>query len=77
VVLEVAGRPVVLTGTDDGHLRRDRYDLVRGRVDGFGIGVTHTPERRLLRDFAADGHALVLPATPTAASCGSPDTAPW
>jgi predicted MPP superfamily phosphohydrolase len=60
VVLEVAGRPVVLTGTDDGHLRRDRYDLVRGPVDGFGIGVTHTPQRRLLRDFAADGHALVL-----------------
>ena len=60
VVLEVAGRPVVLTGTDDAHLRRDRYDLVRGPVDGFGIGVTHTPQRRLLRDFAADGHALVL-----------------
>ena len=60
VVLEVAGRPVVLTGTDDGHLRRDRYDLVRGPVEGFGIGVTHTPQARLLRDFAADGHALVL-----------------
>ena len=60
VVLEVAGRPVVLTGTDDGHLRRDRYELVRGRVDGFGIGITHTPQRRLLHDFAADGHALVL-----------------
>ena len=60
VVLQVAGRPVVLTGTDDGHLRRDRYDLVRGPVDGLGIGVTHTPQRRLLRDFASDGHALVL-----------------
>jgi len=60
VVLEVAGRPVVLTGTDDGHLRRDRYERVRGPVTGFGIGVTHTPQRRLLQDFAADGHALVL-----------------
>jgi predicted MPP superfamily phosphohydrolase len=60
VVLQVAGRQVALTGTDDGHLRRDRYDLVRGPVTGFGIGVTHTPQRRLLRDFAADGHALVL-----------------
>ena len=60
LVLQVAGRPVVLTGTDDAHLRRDRYDLVRGPVEGLGIGVTHTPQRRLLRAFAADGHALVL-----------------
>ena len=58
--LLVAGRPVVLTGTDDAHLRRDRYREVAGAVDGFGIGVTHTPQRRLLRAFEADGHALVL-----------------
>ena len=56
----VAGRPVVLTGTDDAHLRRDRYAEVAGPVEGFGVGVTHTPQRRLLRAFAADGHALVL-----------------
>lgn len=60
VVLQVAGRPVVLTGTDDAHLSRDRYDRVRAPVEGFGIGVTHTPQRRLLRAFEADGHALVL-----------------
>lgn len=58
--LEVAGRQVVLTGTDDAHLRRDRYAHVAGRVDGFGLGVTHTPALRLLDAFAADGHALVL-----------------
>lgn len=59
-VLQVAGRPVVLTGTDDAHLGRDRYDELRAPVDGFGIGVTHTPQRRLLRAFERDGHALVL-----------------
>lgn len=58
--VQVAGRPVVLTGTDDAHLHRDRYGLVAGPVSGFGIGVTHTPQRALLRSFERDGHALVL-----------------
>ncbi len=58
--LQVGGRPVVLTGTDDAHLRRDRYGLVAGPVQGFGIGVTHTPQRSLLRSYERDGHALVL-----------------
>jgi predicted MPP superfamily phosphohydrolase len=56
----LAGQPVVLTGTDDGHLRRDRYADVAGPVDGLGIGITHTPARRLLEAFAADGYVLVL-----------------
>ena len=60
LILQVAGRPLTLTGTNDGHLRRDRYDQVAGPVDGLGLGVTHTPARRLLSGFAADGHALVL-----------------
>ena len=61
LVLTVAGREVVLTGTDDGHLRRDRYADVAGPLgDALGLGVTHTPARRLLRAFEADGHALVL-----------------
>ncbi len=59
-VLRVAGRDVVLTGTDDARLRRDRYEQVAGPVDGLALGVTHTPQRRLLRAFADDGHALVL-----------------
>ena len=59
-VLDVAGTPVTLTGTDDAHLRRDRYGDVSGPVTGLGLGVTHTPQRRLLRAFAEDGHALVL-----------------
>lgn len=59
-VLEVAGRPVTMTGTDDAHLRRDRYAGVAGPVEGLALGVTHTPQRRLLTAFARDGHALVL-----------------
>ncbi len=51
---------LTLTGTDDGHLRRDRYPRVAGPVDGLALGVTHTPQARLLDAFAADGHALVL-----------------
>jgi predicted MPP superfamily phosphohydrolase len=58
----VAGVPVVLAGTDDGHLRRDRYQRVAGPVPPgvLGIGVTHTPQRRLLQAFARDGYRLVL-----------------
>ena len=60
VTLRVGGTPVVLTGTDDAYLRRDRYAEVAGPVDGFAIGVLHTPARHLLRALAGDGHALVL-----------------
>ncbi|HVE75012.1 MAG TPA: metallophosphoesterase [Mycobacteriales bacterium] len=52
--------PTMLTGTDDAHLGRDRYSRVAGAVDGFGIGVTHTPQRRVLDAMAADGHQLLL-----------------
>ncbi|HWG92839.1 MAG TPA: metallophosphoesterase [Mycobacteriales bacterium] len=60
--LELRGTRLVLTGTDDGHLRRDRYARVAGPVEpgALGVGVTHTPQSRLLRAFARDGHALVL-----------------
>ena len=59
--VSVHGLDVTFTGTDDAHLRRDRYALVAGPVDGdVGIGVTHTPQRRVLDAFAADGHALLL-----------------
>jgi uncharacterized protein len=60
--LELRGTRLVLTGTDDGHLGHDRYARVAGPVPAgaVGLGVTHTPQARLLRAFAADGHALVL-----------------
>ena len=58
--IELQGRAVTLTGTDDAHLKRDRYERVAGPVDGFAIGVTHTPQRRVLTAFAEDGHRLLL-----------------
>jgi uncharacterized protein len=55
---------LLLTGTDDAHLRRDRYAKVAGPVDppsdGVAVGVTHTPARRVLDPMAADGHRLLL-----------------
>ncbi|MDT7570286.1 MAG: uncharacterized protein QOE05_460 [Actinomycetota bacterium] len=59
--LTLRGREVAFTGTDDAHLRRDRYALVQAPVEAdLGIGVTHTPQRRVLDAFAADGHRLLL-----------------
>ena len=61
--LTVAGRRVVAAGVDDPHLRRDRYTRVAGKADpaaDLRLGVTHSPEPRVLDSFAADGYDLVL-----------------
>ncbi len=57
------GMSVAVTGTDDPHLRRARYELVAGPADPDAvvrIGVIHSPEPYLLAAFAADGYDLVL-----------------
>lgn len=61
--LRIAGRRVVAAGVDDPHLRRDRYDRIRGTVDpsaDLRLGLTHAPEPRVLDSFAADGYDLIL-----------------
>jgi predicted MPP superfamily phosphohydrolase len=61
--LTVAGRRVALAGVDDPHLRRDRYQRITGRADpaaDLRLGLTHSPEPRILDAFAADGYDLVL-----------------
>lgn len=58
--LTLGDLPVTFTGVDDAHLRRDRYAQVAGPVTGIGIGVTHTPARRVLDALTADGHQLLL-----------------
>lgn len=61
MTLRLGSSQVTLTGTDDAHLRRDRYADVAGQVDtDLGIGIIHTPQRRLLNALAADGHRLLL-----------------
>ncbi|MGV9801824.1 metallophosphoesterase [Mycobacterium sp. NPDC003449] len=61
--LEVAGLHVAAAGVDDPHLERDRYDTVAGPasvVANLTLGLTHSPEPRVLDRFAADGYQLVL-----------------
>lgn len=60
--LAIDGRRVALAGVDDPHIRRDRYDEVAGTADpraDLRIGLSHSPEPRLLDRFAADGYDLV------------------
>ncbi len=62
-VVTASGRPVALAGTDDPHLRRARYSRIAGAAEPDAvvrIGVIHSPEPYLLRQFAADGYDLVL-----------------
>ncbi|MCP2258028.1 hypothetical protein LX15_001715 [Streptoalloteichus tenebrarius] len=61
--LTVAGQAVVAAGLDDPHLKRDRYEQIAGRPDpraALRLGVTHSPEPRVLDGFAGDGYDLVL-----------------
>ncbi|HZE00345.1 MAG TPA: metallophosphoesterase [Pseudonocardiaceae bacterium] len=61
--LTVAGRRVALAGVDDPHLRRDRYQRIAGSADrsaDLRLGLTHSPEPRVLDSFATDGYDLVL-----------------
>jgi uncharacterized protein len=61
--LTVAGRLIAVAGVDDPHLKRDRYQRVAGPADpaaDLRLGLTHSPEPRVLDAFAADGYDLVL-----------------
>ncbi len=61
--LPVAGSGVAAAGVDDPHLHRDRYDTIAGRPEATAdlrLGLTHSPEPRVLDAFAADGYDLVL-----------------
>jgi predicted MPP superfamily phosphohydrolase len=61
--LEVAGLRIAVAGVDDPHLSRDRYDTIAGPaspVANLTLGLTHSPEPRVLDRFAADGYQLVM-----------------
>jgi predicted MPP superfamily phosphohydrolase len=61
--LEVAGLRIAVAGVDDPHLSRDRYDTIAGPANGAAnltLGLTHSPEPRVLDRFAADGYQLVM-----------------
>ena len=61
--LEVAGIRIASGGVDDPHLKRDRYDTIAGApnpIADLRLGLTHSPEPRVLDKFADDGYDLVL-----------------
>ena len=61
--LKAGGREIELVGVDDPHVERDDYASVAGPADPAAdvhIGVTHSPEPRVLDDMAADGFRLLL-----------------
>src|SRR5215468_7140087 len=50
-------------GVHDSHIRRDAYDLIAGPADpaaDLRLGVMHSPEPRVMDQFAADGYDLLL-----------------
>jgi predicted MPP superfamily phosphohydrolase len=61
--LVVKGLDIAFAGVHDSHTYRDRYDLIAGEADptaGLRLGVMHSPEPRVLDQFAADGYDLLL-----------------
>lgn len=63
LTLKAGGRTIELVGVDDPHIERDDYPAVAGPASSAAdvhIGVTHTPEPRLLDSMAADGFTLLL-----------------
>jgi uncharacterized protein len=61
--LTVRGLTIELAGVSDAHLYADHYERVAGRVApdvDAAIGLSHTPEPRLLDAFTADGFRLVV-----------------
>ncbi|CAN5678489.1 metallophosphoesterase [soil metagenome] len=61
--LEVAGLTIAAAGVDDPHIKRDRYDTIAGPASptaNLRLGLTHSPEPRVLDRFAADGYQLVM-----------------
>lgn len=61
--LEVAGERVAVAGVDDPHIQRDRYETIAGPASAAAslrLGLTHSPEPRVLDRFAADGYQLVM-----------------
>ncbi|NGN67222.1 metallophosphoesterase [Streptomyces sp. A7024] len=58
-----SGVTLGLTGLDDPHIKRDRYEEVAGGPDpsvDFPLALVHAPYLRALDAFTADGYPLIL-----------------
>ncbi len=54
---------IAFCGVHDSHTDKDRYDLVAGQADpsaDLRVGIMHSPEPRVLDQFADDGYELLL-----------------
>lgn len=61
--ITLRGLSIELAGVSDAHLQADHYDRIAGPVSSdtdVAIGLSHTPEPRLVDCFAADGFDLVM-----------------
>ncbi len=61
--IAVDGRRVLVAGVDDPHIGRDRYSEIDGPAGpafDLRIGLSHSPEPRVLDRFDADGYDLAL-----------------
>jgi predicted MPP superfamily phosphohydrolase len=61
--LKIDGMSLELTGLDDPHIKRDRYDQVAGgpsKAADFSMAVVHAPYLRVLDAFTADAYPLTL-----------------
>jgi uncharacterized protein len=61
--LTAGGLDIALAGVHDSHIKRDRYTDVAGRADpgaDLRLGIMHSPEPRVLDQFAHDGYDLLL-----------------
>jgi predicted MPP superfamily phosphohydrolase len=61
--LKIEGVSLELTGLDDPHIKRDRYQQVAGGPSAsadFSMGVVHAPYLRVLDAFTADAYRLIL-----------------
>lgn len=61
--IKAGGRVVELVGVDDPHIERDAYERVAGPVSpaaNVALGLTHSPESRVLNAMASDGFGLLF-----------------
>ena len=61
--MQLRGMTVELAGVSDAHMKADHYDRIAGPVDSdveAAIGLSHTPDPKLIDAFTGDGFRLVL-----------------
>ena len=61
--LKAGALDIAVAGVHDAHIKRDRYAQVAGPADpaaDLRLAVMHSPEPRVLDQFAADGYELLL-----------------